>query len=819
MSVEDAHFKQAVAGITKRKLQARIANEERKGCCEIIYEKPVRPEPAYEANFILAKDENKEQPLFVADDKKINPDDIIRLKMWVNPTQKCDWNRDELMVKQFSCLKYRAAMEIVGNGKQISVQFMCHKHDRAAIETAFNGQFEHCLLQESDSEMLTGIEPDLWQNMAFGDFYPLPPYSDLFTNYDELQRSAYTTLINALAELPEAEKEDEQITGFYQVVFEPVDPRHNWHANIKQLLNIQYTVKSYDSAPDIPRFAEQKPSDTLPLVSNKLESKSHNDKPFFAAAVRYGILDPKGQAHQHILKVSEMNSLFLHGGNLMRVLTDADYRKVISPESFREMFLSGILYRPGFILNSKELTGFVHTPPPDITEHISHILKPLETLPSDESLEDGVLLGHCEYADTKQPVCIPDDLRFHHAHIIGTTGTGKTYALKRVIQSDIKAGHGVAVIDPHGQLVWDIMELVPSEFVDKVIYFNPGDPDYIPVWNPFNCGNISIDRIAMDITDSFKSFVTGWGHRLEHLLRQAILGVLHLPGGSFFDVSNILRRGSDESNQLIEQILSCAENTLVKNFWKYDFGHYNSGDVQPVYHKLSAFMTTFTVQLMLSQKLSSFKLNDIMKTGKILLIDLSKIGTEVKKVLGCLILSLLNSTAMSRDYIKNYESLLPFHIHCDEAHMFVTDALEDIIAQVRKAKVSMTLAHQYMDQFERTKVGALTGMGSKIVFGVNDSDATQLKKAMLGKVEVNDLVSLDRTQAIARINNKIVRFKTKSIKTPSANNRDKIIENSRKNYYVPIKEAKRDVFSRKGYEKPTKTFDLSDTKLPDHDEF
>jgi len=124
-----------------------------------------------------------------------------------------------------------------------------------------------------------------------------------------------------------------------------------------------------------------------------------------------------------------------------------------------------------------------------------------------------------------------------------------------------------------------------------------------------------------------------------------------------------------------------------------------------------------------------------------------------------------------------------------------------------------------MDQFERTKVGALTGMGSKIVFGVNDSDATQLKKAMLGKVEVNDLVSLDRTQAIARINNKIVRFKTKSIKTPSANNRDKIIENSRKNYYVPIKEAKRDVFSRKGYEKPTKTFDLSDTKLPDHDEF
>ena len=171
MSVEDAHFKQAVSGIVSRKLDARIAHEGRKGCCEIIYEKPVQPEPAYKPDFDSAKEENKEQPLFVADDKKINPDDIIRLKMWVNPTQKCDWNRAELMVKQFSCLKYRAAMEIVGNSKQIAVQFMCHKHDRGAIETAFNGQFEHCLLQESDKEMLGNIEPQLWQNMAFWDFF------------------------------------------------------------------------------------------------------------------------------------------------------------------------------------------------------------------------------------------------------------------------------------------------------------------------------------------------------------------------------------------------------------------------------------------------------------------------------------------------------------------------------------------------------------------------------------------------------------------------------------------------------------------------
>ena len=814
MPIEDAQFKRAASGMFSRKIQARIAHEQRKGCSEIIYERPVKLEPAFEPDFILAKTDPSCIPLHIPDDSQRNPVDLVRLKIWVSPAQRCDWNRAELMVKQFSYLKRRAAMEIVGNCRNISIQFMCHRDDIANIQTAFKGQFEQCHLAISDNELLTKINPDLWANMAFWDFYPPPPYSNLLTNYDELQRSPYTTLINALAELPET------ITGFYQIVFEPVDARNNWHMNVKQMLDIQYKVKSYESTPDVPRYADQNPSASLVLVSNKLETKCHNDKPFFAVAVRFGVLDPDKRGCNHILKVSEMASLFLHGGNLMRILTDADYRKVIPPENFRQMFLSGILYRPGFILNSQELTGFVHTPPPDITEHIREIIKPLETLPSDESLAEGVLLGYCQYADINQPVCIPESLRFQHTHLIGTTGTGKTHVLELMINADIHAGHGVAVIDPHGQLIHDLLAMIPPQFADKVIYFNPGDPKYIPAWNPFNCGNLSIDRIAMDITDSFKSFVTGWGHRLEHILRQAILGVLHLPGGSFFDVSNVLRRGSPESGQLMEQILSYAENPSVKNFWKYDFKVYSSNDIQPVHHKLSALMTALTVQLMLSQKYSLFNLTDIMESGKILLVDLSSVGTEVKKVLGCLMLSLLNSTAMGRDYIQKYDSLLPFHIHCDEAHMFVTDALEDIIAQVRKAKVSLTLANQFMSQFDKTKVGALTGVASRVVFAVNDNDATLLKRAMLGKVQADDLVNLKRGHAIARINNRIVRFQTKfPIEKPSVNSRDTIIKNSRKHYYVPIEDAKKDVFSRNGYERPNKDFDLSDIKLDKHDEF
>jgi hypothetical protein len=815
MSFENAYLKQAASSMFSSAMQARIAHEQCKGCSDIIYPEPVRPEPAFEPDFDPAsKYDISKKPLYVPDRADVDYSDIVRLKIWVSPVQKCDWNRSELMVKQFCFLRHRAAMEIAGNSGRITMQLMCRREDASTIHTAFQGQFELCRLSCPDQGALTGYPGRIWEKMAFWDLCPPPPYSDLFTVSDELQRSPYTTLINALASL------DPEITGFYQFVFEPVNIGHNWHLNVKQMLDILYKVKSYDSVPDVPRYAEQNPSASLVFVSNKLETKCHNDKPFFAGSLRFGVLDPENRGDKYIRNISEMAGLFLHGGNRMRVLSDNDYRRVVPQENFRRMFLLGLLHRPGFLLNSSELAGFVHIPGSDISQHIAQVLKPLETLPADESLGRGIPLGCCDYADTPIPVCIPEKERFKHTHIIGTTGTGKTHLLLQMIIHDINSGHGTAVIDPHGQLVSELLDYIPPDCADKVIYFSPGRADFVPIWNPLNCGRIARDRIALDITDSFKSFVSGWGHRLEHILRQAILGVLHLPGGSFMDVCNVLRRKSPESRQILSQILETADNPMVKNFWKHDFPSYSSSDIQPVHHKLSALMTELAVQLMLSQKYSSFDLTDVMKTGRILLGDLSNVGTEVKKVLGCLMLSLLNSTAMKRDYKRSADSLLPFHIYCDEAHMFVTDAMEDIIAQVRKARVSITLAHQFLNQFDSTKVGALTSMGSRIVFAVNDGDASQLKKAMLGKVKADELVDLELGQAVARINNRVVRLRTDyPVRAAKTGLSQEIIEYSFRHYCMPIEKAKREVFAMGGYKNPAGDIDLSGIELEDYDEF
>ena len=303
-------------------------------------------------------------------------------------------------------------------------------------------------------------------------------------------------------------------------------------------------------------------------------------------------------------------------------------------------------------------------------------------------------------------------------------------------------------------------------------------------------------RIADDLVSAFKSFVTGWGDRLEHLLRHALIGVLHLPQASLLDVSNLLRQKSEESQRLKSMILKSVEDEPLRTFWRHDFDRYKSADLAPPQHKLSKLLTSGPVSLMLSQSDTSFDLRDVMDSGKILLIDLSAIGTEVREILGCFILSLLHLTALGRNSLSGEEQR-PFHIYCDEAHRFVTDALEDLISETRKFKVSLTLAHQYMDQFTTRKTGALSSVGSTIIFRVDTKDAQHLRKDLQGKVELDDLITLQVGEAIARIGNEVVRVKTRyPLDIRKKHCRDMIIAQSYARYYRPVDVVRRAIRTR-----------------------
>jgi len=456
------------------------------------------------------------------------------------------------------------------------------------------------------------------------------------------------------------------------------------------------------------------------------------------------------------------------------------------------MFMLGLTYRPGFPLNSSELSGLVHIPPTSIFECRRIEIKTLETLSvmSDE-LRTGCLIGTCDCAGVPQPVCIPERLRFCSVHYIGRMGSGKSTLMENNIDQDIREGSGLALLDPHGDLVEQVLRRIPAERVGRAIYFDPAGPHYVPLWNPPQCPGVEDrGRIADDLVAAIKNVVEGWGDRLENLLRYAFPGLLSVPDATLQDVADLLRRKSHEGETLRKRVLALAENESARKFWKEDFDACQKSELTPPQHKLSKLLASGTYAEMLSQPQSLIDFWQVMDEGKILLVDLSRLGSETRDILGCFILSVLHVTALSRSAIAP-EQRKPFHIYCDEAHRFATDSLEDLLTEARKHKVGLTLAHQYMSQFTTRKRDALSSVGATVIFNVDTKDANHIRKDLQDKVVVSDLISLKTGEAIARIGTEIVRFKTlPPLEAPEKRFREQIIAESRRRYYRPLAELR-----------------------------
>lgn len=218
---------------------------------------------------------------------------------------------------------------------------------------------------------------------------------------------------------------------------------------------------------------------------------------------------------------------------------------------------------------------------------------------------------------------------------------------------------------------------------------------------------------------------------------------------------------------------------------------YRSDEFTPPKHKLSKMLVGGTVSLMLSQPQSSFNFRRIMDDGMIFIANLSKLGTEVREILGGFMVAIMHTSALSRSDTPIAQRL-PHQIYLDEAHRFTTDSLENIIAETRKYGVGMTLAHQYMRQFGPGKADALGSVGTTIVFNVDTKDAAYLAKDFKGLVKPDDIINLDDWQAIIRCGPDIAKFTTlRPLEIPQRNCKDLIIANSRQRYCLPVAELHR----------------------------
>jgi hypothetical protein len=492
-------------------------------------------------------------------------------------------------------------------------------------------------------------------------------------------------------------------------------------------------------------------------------------------------------------------SLFQHGGRPLARLSQDDYLKHISFAQIRDMFRLGVTYRPGALLNSAEVSGLFHFPNVQVVRQrgvqtfVANLLPP-----RGEALRGGTCIGIATSAAERTEVCISDEARSSHTHIIGKPRVGKSCEMQSMCIADIARGHGAALIDPHGDLAEGVVNRIAEKDLDRTIYFDPGHQDLVPLWNFLAPQNGQpADRQADDRLRAFTQITTGWGHRIETLMRQAFYGLIQTGEGTLLDVAMLLTTTSDARERIRQRVLNVVENEKARHFWKRELKTYRADDFAPVQHKVSKLLLYDTTALMFSQLENRFDFREMMDNGKVFIANLANVGSEARDILGSLLLSMFHLAAMSRSDMPEQSRKL-FHIYVDEAPRFVTSALEDMLVETRKYNCSVTLAHQYLSQFEQKKrVDALGVVGTTIAFNVAAEDAPKIAKFLGSQVSAEDLTTLGHREGIVRIVNDVVRITPPpltEIRDQSMGTRVK--ERSYEKYYKPIHEVRESVRKR-----------------------
>lgn len=792
MSVERAMVAQAKPQMFARMANAFIYREAVKGCRPEVSSHAVALEPRYLPIHQAFRASAGEDPSDAVYEPLPAVEELKRLELWLSPREVFGWLSSELFLKQLSSVSHRIAFEVIGNAKRIRLIFLVHVDDFASLHAAFGAQFQHCELSDLPNGGFEEVFTDPKLEVTFLDFYPPPPYSHLITRPGELKVTPYRSLVSSLMAMKPPS------VGLYQALFQPARADHDWHRNVQVLLDLEYNMKLLSGLQSQQKYLQQSPSGDLRQMALELETKAHNDKPFFFLSVRLAVASPHGVVSDHLRTLVTYINLFRNGGQPFRSVTKRVYKPFLTADGIARMFDQGLTYRSGFLVNSEELAGFVHVPPAAILENREPPIPILQTLPlKSKDLSSGTPIGRSEYAGIEQSICIPFETRSRSTHIIGKPGQAKSTTMAWMVLDDIEKGMGVAVLDPHGDLVEALLGQIKREHVERTIYFDPALSGYVPLWNPlWRKPGQGVSRVADNLVAAIKTVVTGWGDRLETLLRQGIYALLQLPNSTLLDLSNLLRRGSEESELLQKLILESLDNVTARGFWKYDFRKYPNEALDPPKHKLSKLLLSDRVALMLSQPENLINFRGIMDDGKILLINLSTIGPEEREILGCFILSLLHMAALSRSDLPPNRRR-QFHIHVDEAHRFVTEALEDIIAETRKFGVSLNLAHHYLSQFGIKKVDALSSVGTTIIMNLDTKDAKYLTKDLQDLVSYKDLITLERGEAVARIGNEVIRLKTPGpLKIHEKDYREDIIRHSRRLYYKSESEVREIIRNR-----------------------
>ncbi len=360
---------------------------------------------------------------------------------------------------------------------------------------------------------------------------------------------------------------------------------------------------------------------------------------------------------------------------------------------------------------------------------------------------DITYFAETNFRGQKRRFGIKTDDRRRHMYLLGKTGMGKSTKMEQMILSDIYNGNGVGLVDPHGDFVEKILDYIPNHRINDVVYFNPADQDH-PIG--FNVMEAIDPRhkhlVSSGLMGVFKKIWPDvWSPRMEYILNNCILALLDYPGSTMLGINRLL-----VDKEFRKRVVAQIKNPVVKTFWTDEFAHYTekfaTEAIAPIQNKVGQFLSSAIIRNILAQVKSTINIRQLMDDQKIFLVNLSKgrVGEENMRLLGGMLITKIQLAAMERVDIPEIERK-DFFLFVDEFQNFATESFANILSEARKYRLSLILAHQYIEQLEEEVAAAVFGnVGTLVCFRVGGEDAEFLAKEFEPEFLAEDLVNLGK---------------------------------------------------------------------------
>jgi hypothetical protein len=614
------------------------------------------------------------------------------------------------------------SFEIVALPESIRFYIACHKKHRDLIEKQINGAYPDAAIKEVEEYNIFSESGEVAYSalkLRAANYFPIKTFKDLPTD-------PLSSLTSALGKMQEGEG------AVVQIMISPADSK--WKNAGKAFIKKEKDPGTGDK-PKAPPDQKQ-----LEAIEGKIARSGFNT---IVRIVTSSSSKESAKAHLANIKSSfeQFNGPF-NGFSGMKVRDE-------------KAFIQDFVYRylPRFdrlsVLTSDEIASVFHLPNKSVeTPHIDWL--PARTAPASEKIPtSGLYLGKSIFRGIERPIYMGDADRQRHMYIIGRTGTGKSQFLLTLAYQDILNGKGIAFIDPHGDAAEELINLIPPQRAKDVVYWDPAD-----VERPFGMNMLeyqnedqkhfvveSIIGMLYKLYDPNKTGIIG--PRLEHAARNVMLTAMEIPGGSLIEVVRLL-----QDPNYVKEVLPLVTDPLVRRYWTDQIAQtsdfHKSETLDYFVSKFGKFVTVAMLRNIIGQGRPSFNMREIMDTGKILIVNLSKgkMGEDNSKFLGLVLVPKILASAMSRTDMPE-DQRRDFYLYVDEFQNFATESFASILSEARKYRLNLIVANQFMGQLEDNIKGAIIGnIGTIMTYRVGTQDASFLQNEYAPTFTEQDLLNI-----------------------------------------------------------------------------